>query len=332
MARVGCMGRRSPGRRGGRGPLGAPAGRGRWKIGCPGTGRPGAGRPCIPGRLAIGWPGTGGRGGASGFGGAAMYTGRGPVCGVMTRRGGACGWVRTAGAFFAAGGAATTGGAISDSSGVSMGGTDATASGASAASSCMGGGVTNSGGVVRTGGGAAVRGGAMGDTTIGGAISSAGGATGFAGLGGGGTTAGAAGLAAVGGAAGFGGTAAGGGVGRASGGRAGSGCCCCVIAFSTSPGREIFDRSNLVLISGSAGPRAALFSAEWAVCRCAAKNSRTRTASSTSIELECVFFSVTPTWGRTSRMAFDFTSSSRARSLIRIFCCIRPAVPPILSR
>ena len=43
--RVGCMGRRSPGRSGGRGaPTPAPCGRGRWKIGWPGTGRPGAGR------------------------------------------------------------------------------------------------------------------------------------------------------------------------------------------------------------------------------------------------------------------------------------------------
>ena len=65
--RVGCIGRRSPGRSGGRDP--GAAGRGvRWKIGCPGTGRPGAGR--------IGAPG-GGTG--------ALYTGRGPVCGMIMR-------------------------------------------------------------------------------------------------------------------------------------------------------------------------------------------------------------------------------------------------------
>ena len=57
--RVGCMGRRSPGRRGGR-LVGAP-GRGRWKIGCPGTGRPGAGRMVAPARRSgsacrRGWP------------------------------------------------------------------------------------------------------------------------------------------------------------------------------------------------------------------------------------------------------------------------------------
>src|SRR5579863_947737 len=47
--RVGCIGRRSPGRNGGRVP-GAAAlpGRGRWKIGCPGTGRPGTGRVVAP--------------------------------------------------------------------------------------------------------------------------------------------------------------------------------------------------------------------------------------------------------------------------------------------
>ncbi len=189
-------------------------------------------------------------------------------------------------------------------------------------------------------GGAAARGGATGGGATGAGGSSAEGAGGFAtgtfatgggATGAGGAGGGATGLAALGGAAGFGGTAAGGGAGRARGGRTVSGCCCWVMAFRTSPGREILERSNLVLISGSAGARGARFSAG-ALCRCAAKNWRTRAASSTSMELEWVFFSVTPTWGSTSRMAFDLTSSSRARSLIRIFCCIRPAIPPILSR
>jgi hypothetical protein len=44
---------------------------------------------------------------------------------------------------------------------------------------------------------------------------------------------------------------------------------------------------------------------------------RTFTASSSSMELECVFFSVTPTALRASRIALLLTSSSRARSLIR---------------
>ena len=80
--RVGCMGRRSPGRSGGR-LVGAP-GRGRWKIGCPGTGRPGAGRMVAPversgGACRRGWPQR------------APYTpGRGPVCGTIMRGGGGC--------------------------------------------------------------------------------------------------------------------------------------------------------------------------------------------------------------------------------------------------
>jgi hypothetical protein len=104
----------------------------------------------------------------------------------------------------------------------------------------------------------------------------------------------------------------------------------CSTAFRTSPGLEICDRSILGLNSSAAG----------AVARelrplpgsaCSAKYLFTRSASSTSIELECVFFSVTPTLTRTSRMALLFTSSSRARSLIRIFCmppCFLRIVPP----
>jgi hypothetical protein len=53
---------------------------------------------------------------------------------------------------------------------------------------------------------------------------------------------------------------------------------------------------------------------------------RTRTGSSSSIELEWVFFSVTPTSGKTSRITLALTSSSLARSLIRIF--IRSLFPP----
>jgi ABC-type sugar transport system permease subunit len=55
------------------------------------------------------------------------------------------------------------------------------------------------------------------------------------------------------------------------------------------------------------------------LCKCA----RTRSASSSSSELEWVFFSVTPTVVSTSRMALLFTSSSRAKSLIRTLL-IRP--------
>src|SRR5579872_1796323 len=54
---------------------------------------------------------------------------------------------------------------------------------------------------------------------------------------------------------------------------------------------------------------------------------RTFSASCSSKELECVFFSVTPTCGSVSRMALLLTSSSRARSLIRTLL-IRPFVSP----
>ena len=52
---------------------------------------------------------------------------------------------------------------------------------------------------------------------------------------------------------------------------------------------------------------------------------RTLSASSASIELECVFFSVTPTAVRASRISLLLTSSSRANSLIRTVL-IRPRV------
>jgi hypothetical protein len=99
--RVGCIGRRSPGRNGGRAPgaIGAPVapsalklpgapagpadcpGRGRWNMGCPRTGR--------PVRFPIGAE-DGGWGARGGGGGGAVYTGRGPVCGTIIRRAG--GW------------------------------------------------------------------------------------------------------------------------------------------------------------------------------------------------------------------------------------------------
>jgi len=105
----------------------------------------------------------------------------------------------------------------------------------------------------------------------------------------------------------------------------------CVIAFNTSPGRDMFDRSILVLISSS--PRNARKldlpaedepSAEERMC------TRTFSASCSSRELECVFFSVTPTAVSASRIALLLTSSSRARSLIRTLL-IRPFVSPCCS-
>ena len=85
--------------------------------------------------------------------------------------------------------------------------------------------------------------------------------------------------------------------------------------FATSPGLEMCERSIFVLISGS--PVREPPSRGAADPPCPAKCLRTRSASSASSELECVFFSVTPTWVRTSRIALLLTSSSLARSLIR---------------
>ncbi len=178
-----------------------------------------------------------------------------------------------------------------------------------------GGAALDSGGA-GVGRGSAIGGGATGFSTTGAATTGRGGegatdgitgAEGGACLVTGGATAG---LAAIGG----------GGAGRAGGAAASF---CCVIAFSTSPGREMCDRSILVLISSS--PRT-----ERAVLDTAAGDSaaprmwaRTFSASCSSRELECVFFSVTPTRGSTSRMALLLTSSSLARSLIRTLL-IRP--------
>jgi hypothetical protein len=96
----------------------------------------------------------------------------------------------------------------------------------------------------------------------------------------------------------------------------------CVIAFSTSPGLEMCDRSIFGLNSSAAAAGARELrleaGASWA------KNFLTLSASSSSIELECVFFSLMPILGRTSRTSLLFTSSSRARSLIRTLCCITP--------
>ena len=137
------------------------------------------------------------------------------------------------------------------------------------------------------------------------------------------------------GAAGF--TAAGGGGGGATGfgsGRCTGGCAtasfCWVIARRTSPGREMCERSIFVLISSSPRAARADFVDAGPGSACARKCLRTSSASFSSSELECVFFSVTPTSVRTSRIALLLTSNSLARSLIRILL-IRPFVPPPVS-
>ncbi len=144
-------------------------------------------------------------------------------------------------------------------------------------------------------------------------------AVGAAGAGTGGLITGAAGLASCGGGV----AALGGATGAAA-----PPCCLPMIAFSTSPGREMCDKSIFVLMpSGSVrAERADLAAAPSPEPR---SLTRTLSASFSSRELECVFFSVTPTSVNTSRIALLLTSSSRARSLIRTLL-IRLFVPPNL--
>ncbi len=89
------------------------------------------------------------------------------------------------------------------------------------------------------------------------------------------------------------------------------------IARATSPGLDARERSTLGLLSAEA--ETARENARLPPLRCV----RTRAASSSSMELECVFFSVTPTAVSASRISLLLTSSSRARSLIRTLL-IRP--------
>jgi hypothetical protein len=252
-----------------------------------------------------------------------VYTGRGPVCGVIILLCCTIGWPGTG---LLEGGAAGVPCGLVAIGGVA-GGFCAAAEGGvtTAAGGCAGGVTTTAGGAdgFSTEGGATTAGAAgltTGDVTT--ALLSAAGAAGL-----GTTTAGfsADGEAAAGGAV-F--TGAGGAAGRAVGtgalaGGAGGCCCCCSLSLSslaTSPGLEILERSIFGLTSV-----ADVLSREDEPDR-AEKCFRTRTASSSSIELEWVFFSVTPTSGKISRITLALTSSSLARSLIRIF--IRSLFPP----
>lgn len=128
------------------------------------------------------------------------------------------------------------------------------------------------------------------------------------------TTAGGRGAAATGAAVTTGGRA-GGGVARATA----SACRRSRIARIASPGFAAFDRS----IRGAASlADAAIRDAEPRLPP-PRIYPRTFTASSSSIEDEWVFFSVTPTAVSASRMDLLLTSSSRAKSLIRTLF-IRP--------
>ena len=88
------------------------------------------------------------------------------------------------------------------------------------------------------------------------------------------------------------------------------------MAFITSPGLEMCERSILGTMGCAPGrvPAAPAYAAGFASCpKCA----RTFSASSSSSELECVLTPATPSSERISIIARGFTSNSRARSLIR---------------
>ena len=76
-------------------------------------------------------------------------------------------------------------------------------------------------------------------------------------------------------------------------------------------------RAALAAASFASFSALALASAAASASACPKMFLRTFSATSTGIELECVFFSVTPYPGKRSMIALAFTSSSRASSLIR---------------
>jgi hypothetical protein len=329
--RVGCIGRR---------PAGPP--------GAPGAPERGGYPPGPPGRWNIGRPRwiAPGPDGALGRGGGALYTGRGPVCGIITRFTGAAAAAEASAASGACdagaggvGGAGATGGVAATGGGALGGaaGGRATTGFAGAAEAIAGrgvaaaaGGAAVTGGRATTGpagGFAAIAGGCGGGAlTIGGAWRGCGITTrrgggsglGAAAAGGAGTAGGAAAAGFCGAAAGFASAAAGGaaGFGRTTGRSASS--LRCWIAFSTSPGFDTRDQSIFGVGASALAVPAPPFRLppRW-------KCVRTRCASSASSELECVFGSVTPTSFSTSRMALLLTSSSLAKSLMRTLL-IRP--------
>jgi hypothetical protein len=295
----------------------------RWKIGCPGTGRPGVDRGAAPSAA-----------GAPGAGSGALYTGRGPVCGMIIRGGGADGVTDlavTAPCVCATPeGGCAAGGALPAAAGVVVairGGTTIAGGGAVlAADEAAAGGVAETlGGITTTDGGRYVAATEAGVTSLaGGGVAAGASITGLGGV----ALAGDTGTAG----ASFASIAVG-ATGVLTAGRA-AGCSTapfCWMARSTSPGREIFDRSILVLISSS--PRAVreVFAELGAASERRRRCFRTNSASWSSRELECVFFSVTPTVVSTSRISLLLTSNSRARSLIRILLIRSRFLVPLIS-
>jgi hypothetical protein len=271
--------------------------------------------------------------------------GRGPVCGMMTRRtGGPEGAVGSAGASIgsstadasAAGGGGAAGAWWTSGAETTGAGAAAASTGATCAGLAIGG--ATAGGVA---GCATATGGRAMTGPTGGLLAMAGAAAGttmFAcGRGSGTTRRGAGGVvwapvwgcdaaagegwatATLGAAAAAGGTDAGGAttaVGR--GGAALAAASACLrsrMALSASPGLDTLERSNFGLVS--TGCLAAVL-----LLPPFLKYSRTLSAWSASMELEWVF-PVTPIASSASRIGLLFTSSSRARSLIRTLL-IRP--------
>jgi hypothetical protein len=118
---------------------------------------------------------------------------------------------------------------------------------------------------------------------------------------------------------------AGGGATAGGASAAEDGCCLLMMAFKASPGLEIWERSILVLISSASARAGREDRLEAWAALLARRRARTFSASWSSRELEWLFFSVTPISGSTSRIDLLLTSSSLARSLIRILL-IRPFV------
>jgi len=85
------------------------------------------------------------------------------------------------------------------------------------------------------------------------------------------------------------------------------------VAVSTAAGCCRSDAGAGVLSAAACGP-----GPETSSGTSCPKMRRSLMATSSSIELECVFFSVTPNPGRRSRISWALTSNSRASSLIRI--------------
>ena len=240
---------------------------------------------------------------------------RGGKPGMRTGVSGAAGLTPTEVALWARG----AGGATTEAGGTALWTTGAETAGVvgrtTAPAAAAGGGVTGDAGGMTVG---AVAAGAEGTTRGGGVTKGTGGAGALMGV------AATAGLLSTGGGA---------TVGRAGGATGAGGACCLRMALRTSPGREICDRSILVLISSARLGRDGL-AAVWLSPATARKCARTFSASCSSRELECVFFSVTPTSSRTSRIILLLTSSSLARSLIRILLirpCFLRTVPLSLS-